>query len=116
MDRIFKCFSSICLLALLSTAALTSPAEARPRGINNRQCRQQRRIGQGVQNGSLTARESGRLERQQARLNKQEARMRQSGGGLNKHERRRLEHEENGLSHNIYQQKHDGQQQVPPSQ
>ena len=75
--------------------------------INQRQRQQQRRIGEGVENGSLTPREAQRLEREQAQFSRQEARLRQ--GGLNPRERERLEDEQDKLSRQIYHQKHDGQ-------
>ncbi len=103
---------ALTLIAASFGTLLATAAEAKhPWGVNNRQARQQRRIGAGDANGSLTARESARIEAREARLNQQEARMRASGGGLSCHERRRLEHEQNGLSRNIYRQKHDAQVQ-----
>ncbi len=99
------------LLAILAAVTIGSPAEAFPRGINHRQYRQQRRIDQGVQNGSLTTGEQTRIDRRESKLNNQEARMRASGGGLSRRERRRLQAEQTGLSHNIYRQKHDQQVQ-----
>lgn len=83
-------------------------AEAKGR-INNRQCRQQGRIYQGVSNGALTRRETGRLARQQRQLAMREQRMRSSGNGLTASERYRLERQQDNLSQNIYSQKHDGQ-------
>ena len=74
--------------------------------INARQREQQKRIGEGVENGSLTPREAQRLEREQAQFNRQEARLRQ--GGLSPRERERLEDEQDRLSRQIYREKHDG--------
>ena len=82
------------------------PAEAR---INQRQTHQQQRIYNGVSNGSLTARETYRLERQQAGIARLEARSRADGNGLNWRERARIEHRQDRASRNIYRQKHDGQ-------
>ena len=61
--------------------------------INQRQERQQDRIAEGIENGSLTARESARIESQEARINRQETRFRASGDGLSPRERARLESE-----------------------
>jgi hypothetical protein len=98
-------------LASYASAAGTTGAnmsERRARhSINARQREQQRRIGQGVENGSLTPREAQRLGREQARFNRQEARLRQ--GGLSPRERERLEDEQDRLSRQIYHQRHDGQ-------
>jgi len=110
MNRI--ALMSLSLGVVISTMVVANqPAHAgRYRyGVNARQQRQQDRIANGISSGSLTARESARLERQQARLNNQEARYRASGGGLSPQERARLESEQNRLSQNIYNQKHDAQ-------
>lgn len=91
--------------ALCSVVALSAiPAEAR---INQRQDRQQSRIHGGVTEGSLTARETYRLERQQLGIARLEARSRADGSGLNLRERARIEHRQNHASRNIYRQKHD---------
>jgi len=98
------------LASTASAAGTTGPNinERRARhSINARQREQQKRIGEGVENGSLTPREAQRLEREQARFSQQEARLRQ--GGLSPRERERLEDEQDRLSRQIRNQKHDGQ-------
>lgn len=101
-------FSALVLFGLILSTA--GPAHAWKYGVNQRQCRQQKRIAQGLNSGSLTGREAARLERREAKLAKQEARMRRSGSGLSPSERARLEHEQNNLSQSIHNQKHDAQQ------
>ncbi len=97
----------ITALALGLTAfALTNPVNAR---INQRQAHQQKRIAQGISNGSLTAKEAERLEHQQAHIAKYEAKSRADDGGLDAHERARLENMQDRASHNIRRQKHDNQ-------
>src|SRR4051812_41494271 len=92
------------------TVQTTRHREWRARhSINARQRMQQRRIGEGVENGSLTAREAARLERREARFNRQEARLRRAG--LSPRERVRLQAEQDRLSRQIYREKHDGQRQ-----
>jgi hypothetical protein len=76
--------------------------------IRQRQENQQDRIGEGIENGSLTPKEAGRLEHQEARLNKQIRHDRQTGGGLSPQERRQINHQQNVLSRKIYRTKHDG--------
>ena len=88
------------------TIAAAAPAEAR---INERQGRQQHRIGNGVAGGQLTARETYRLERQQAHIARYEARSRADGPGLTGRERYRLERMQDRASRNIYRQRHDRQ-------
>jgi hypothetical protein len=99
---------NIALLAALGgLAALgAAPAEAR---INKRQDRQQLRIDRGIASGSLTARETARLERQQSRIASAEARDRADGGRLTLRERYRLEQRQDAASRNIYRQRHDRQ-------
>ncbi|MFB3813968.1 MAG: hypothetical protein ACE14L_07630 [Terriglobales bacterium] len=79
---------------------VTGPITARNRA-------QQMRIGQGIQNGSLTAAEAARLERQEANLNRREAHM--ASNGLTRGERRAITVQQNNMSRRIYRQKHDGQ-------
>jgi hypothetical protein len=95
-------FGSAAVLSL----AFAAPAEAGR--IGNRQERQQQRIAGGVAGGSLTARETARLERREAGLNRSIARMR-SDGGLTRNERFRIEKRQDRISRGIYRQKHDGQ-------
>jgi len=109
-------------LVLAAGAALAAPALAQsasdaagtaPPTIQQRKENQQQRIGAGVQNGSLTPRETARLERQQAALNHEERNMRAANGGtLTRADRVKLRHQQNGLSRRIYRQKHDAQHQV----
>lgn len=93
-----------------TTTTATTPAK-KPMGVNARQARQQQRIGEGVENGSLTAGEAAKLEKKETQLNKEEARFRKSGGQLTPAEKAKLEKQENKLSKDVYQQKHDAQVQ-----
>jgi hypothetical protein len=88
--------------------SLSGPA-AFAQNINKREARQQHRIAQGIENGSLTPRETARLERQEARINQLEAKDRKSGGGLSPKERAELNRLLTSESHRIYAQKHDRQ-------
>ena len=112
-----KTIFSVMLAAafVLVGLAMTSNAQTRHRwSINHREARQERRIGQGVRSGELTARETYRLERQQLRLNRTEARYRASGDRLTPRERFRLERDLNRTSRSIYRQKHDRQDYPRP--
>jgi hypothetical protein len=93
-----------------ATATTTTPAK-KPMGVDARRARQQQRIGEGVENGSLTAGEAARLEKKENKLGKEEARFRKSGGGLSASEKAKLEKQENALSKDISKQKHDAQTQ-----
>jgi len=92
-------------LALSGATAFAGPHK----NIDKREARQQHRIAQGIQSGSLTPREAARLERQEARINELEAKARRSGDGLSPKEREELNRLLNTESHRIYVQKHDGQ-------
>ena len=96
---------SVATLAL----SLSGVAFAGPQSLNTRERRQQHRIAEGIENGSLTPHETARLERQEARIKALQERDRQSSGGLSPKERAQLEHLLNLESHRIYAQKHDGQ-------
>jgi hypothetical protein len=94
----------------LSAQTTTPPPSTSSPKIDQRQVNQQKRIGQGVENGSLTARETTRLEKQEAAIDKQETRMK-SDGKFTAAERARITREQNAASRRIYGQKHDAQHQ-----
>jgi hypothetical protein len=88
-------------------------AQARPEAkteIGARKQAQQQRIGEGIENGSLTAGEAARLEHKEVKLNQQNRAMRaQNGGRLTAEEKAKINRQQNHLSHKIYKQKHDAQ-------
>jgi hypothetical protein len=71
-----------------------------------RDVNQQTRIDNGVRNGSLTNKETARLERGQSRVDRREARA-GANGRINGAEQRGIQHAENRQSRHIYQEKHD---------
>src|SRR5438874_13718642 len=73
-----------------------------------RNINQQNRIEQGVQSGSLTTREAGKLEPGQARIDRKEARA-GADGKVGPREQRRIQKAENRESRRIYKEKHDAQ-------
>jgi hypothetical protein len=92
---------------LLSTTAVADEGK-----IQNRKERQQQRIGEGVENGKLTPKETAHLERKQANLNKHIRTDRKANGGtLTAQEKKQINREQNHLSRNIYKTKHDGPKQ-----
>jgi len=99
--------------ALLLGASTTSfGADGKEGRIQRRKENQQKRIGEGVENGSLTARETGRLERKESKLNKEIREDRKENGGkLTKQEKAQVNRRQNRISKDIYRQKHDGQTQ-----
>ena len=78
--------------------------------IVTREQRQQERIGQGVQSGELTAKETQWLKKEQGKI---EADRQQAleDGKMTKKERARLHQEQDRASRHIYKQKHDAQKQ-----
>ncbi len=108
MNTFAKCAAAAALLGTL-IAPMAAQAQTTHHGINWRLHHQNARIEQGERSGSLTYRESNRVESRDARIRRQEARMRASGGRFTPAERRRLQHELNHTSGAIYRQKHDAQ-------
>ena len=99
----------ILIIVALGVSLSGASAFAGPRSINKRQERQQHRIAEGIESGSLTPKEAARLEKQEARINALEAKDRKTGGGLSRKERSQRDRLLNSESHRIYKQKHDGQ-------
>ena len=77
-------------------------------GTVQRDVNQQQRIEQGVKSGSLTNRETARLERGEARIDRQEARA-GADGKVGPREQRRIQRAENRESRRIHREKHDAQ-------
>lgn len=111
----------IAILATLSLAASAALAQTptNPNGvpvtgasIEQRKDNQQQRIGNGIENGSLTAKEAGKIESQEKGLNTEERGMRQENGSkLTSADKTTLNSQQNKLSNEIYNQKHDAQVQ-----
>lgn len=100
------------LLAGVVVLGASIVSMAGPRGINHREYRDQRRIGQGIRSGELTRREARGLEAGLARIRVDE-RFARRDGVITPRERARLNHELNHESRAIYRQKHDGQDRNP---
>jgi hypothetical protein len=100
---------------MMMAAALVGTAvaqEAPKNTINQRQKNQQKRIAEGVEDGSLTPAETARLEKQEAAIHREVKTERQANGGtLTPQERRQVRRQQNRESKRIYRQKHDGQHQ-----
>jgi len=80
--------------------------------IKDRKVNQQRRIGNGVKNGSLTPSETAHLEHREAHLNREiRTERQQNGGNLTNQEKAQVNRQQNRISKSIYRQKHDGQHQ-----
>lgn len=76
--------------------------------MHQRKVNQQKRIGEGVENGSLTAGETAHLERQESSLNKEvRVERKTNGGSLTNKEKRQVNRQQNRLSREIYRDKHN---------
>jgi len=98
------------LAAAIGLAFSTGAFAQAGSGTVQRDVNQQQRIEQGVQSGSLTTREAGKLERGEAQVSKREARA-GSDGKVGAKEQQRVQQAENRQSKRIHRQKHDGQKQ-----
>ena len=76
--------------------------------IEHREARQQARIDQGAQSGSLTPREQRRLQREQRGIAKAETKA-EADGKVTVAERQKLNHMQNHASRHIHRQKQDAQ-------
>jgi len=97
-------------ISLNAQTATPPPASTNSPKMDQREVNQQKRIGEGVENGSLNARETTRLEKQEAAIDKQESKMK-SDGHFTAAERAKITREQNATSRRIYRQKHDAQTQ-----
>ena len=89
-----------------------TPPVTKPGAIEKRKDNQQKRIAQGVRNGSLTAKETAKLETRESNLNKKIATERTTNGGkLTPAERKQVNRRQNSISKDIASQKHDAQTQ-----
>jgi len=92
--------------AAILTLAFAIPAFGAE--VDRREARQQQRIGEGVENGSLTPHETARLERREAKIHNEIKRDRAAHGGhLTPAERAKINREQNHTSRAIYRMKHN---------
>ena len=96
------------LAAALLAVAVATPALAAE--VDRREARQQERIGEGVESGQLTPRETVRLEHKEARIDREvKADRAANGGTLTPAEKARVNRQQDHLSRKIYREKHDAQ-------
>jgi uncharacterized lipoprotein YajG len=87
---------------------VVDPGHPRVNQVNNREERQQQRIANGIQNGSLNPKEASNLEKRESALqNREQADMAKHNGHLTKAEQDRLNRQENRISRSIYRDKHN---------
>src|SRR5438105_3777324 len=90
------------------TGSPNSPSSQRMQADVQRNINQQQRIEQGVKSGSLTTRETAKLEGGESRIDRAEARA-GADGKVSAKEQRRIQRRENRESARIYREKHDAQ-------
>jgi hypothetical protein len=77
---------------------IVDPGHPRMYQVNRREGRQQQRIDNGVKNGTLTQRQTARLENREANLqHREQRRMAKHNGHLTKPEQRRLNRQEDRI-------------------
>jgi hypothetical protein len=82
------------------------PGHPRVNQVNRREARQQKRIGNGVKNGTLSAKQTSHLEKREANVqNVEQKDMAAHNGHLTKAEQKGLNHRENRISHSIRRDK-----------
>lgn len=87
---------------------VVDPGHPRVNEVNQREANQQKRIANGINNGSMNAQETANVERREARVQKQEqADMAKHNGHLTKAEQRQLNRRQDRISHTIYKDKHN---------
>jgi hypothetical protein len=87
---------------------VVDPGHPRVNEVNGREQNQQKRIANGINNGSLSPKETTNLERREASVQKQEANdMAKHNGHLTKTEQRHLNQRQNRISKSIYKDKHN---------
>lgn len=87
---------------------VVDPGHPRVNEVNGRAENQQKRIANGINNGSLSPKETANLEKREASVQKQEANdMAKHNGHLTKAEQRQLNRRENHISRSIYKDKHN---------
>ena len=99
-------FAGVLLIAGFATTAFAGEK------IATRKENQQQRIANGVANGSMTTKETARIENKEHNLNKEiRADRKANGGNLTNNEKKQVNRQQNKLSKDIYKDKHNGQNQ-----
>jgi hypothetical protein len=88
------------------------PANAAMSRVGERAQNQQKRIGNGVESGKMTAGETAHVEKQEAHINHQVKSDREANGGkLTGAEKKQVNKEQNKTSKEISRDKHNGKNQ-----
>lgn len=88
---------------------VVDPGHPRVNEVNQREENQQKRIANGINNGTMNPAETANVEKREASVQKQEQNdMAKHNGHLTKVEQRHLNQRQNRISHSIYKDKHNG--------
>jgi hypothetical protein len=86
---------------------VVDPGHPRVNQVNRREARQQNRIANGIKNGSLSPKQTSRLENREASVQNREKRdMAAHNGRLTKAEQKGINRQQNRISKSIYKDKH----------
>ena len=87
---------------------VVDPGHPRVNQVNGREANQQKRIANGVKNGSLNAKQTSRLENREASVqNREKKDMAAHNGHLTKAEQNGINRQQNRVSKTIYKDKHN---------
>lgn len=87
---------------------VVDPGHPRVNQVNRREGRQQKRIANGINNGTLSPKQAANLEHREASVQNQEQKdMAAHNGHLTKAEQRQLNRRQNRISRSIYRDKHN---------
>ena len=88
---------------------VVDPGHPRVNEVNQREENQQKRIANGINNGTMNPAETANVEKREASVQKQEQNdMAKHNGHLTKVEQRHLNQRQDRISHSIYKDKHNG--------
>lgn len=100
-------FLALVLLSFQFTQAQESEVlEPDSSVIDNRQQRQENRVQQGLDSGSISKQEQRRLKKEQVRIKRMEKRA-QKDGKVTAREKKKISHAQNRASHSISKKKHN---------
>lgn len=87
---------------------MVDPGHPRVNEVNQREQNQQNRIANGLQNGTLNAKQASNLENREASVQNRETKdMAAHNGHLTKAEQRGINRQQNRISRSIYKDKHN---------
>lgn len=87
---------------------VVDPGHPRVNEVNRREARQQKRIGEGVENGKLTSKQTTNLEKRETSVqNREKKDMAAHDGHLTKAEQKGINRQQNRISKSIYKDKHN---------